>query len=161
MENATFDNDIFNESLILLEEKCMSLIMEPLSNYGLPTPNRKGKLKQNLNQYDTELLEKYANEKRALLNIDQREIYDTIMNSIVENEGGIYFLDAPGGTGKTFLINLLLAEVRKKEQVAIAVASSGIAATLLDGGRTSHSMLKIPLNIHHIETPICNIENQI
>ena len=28
------------------------------------------------------------------------------------------FLDAPGGTGKTFLINLLLAKVRDKHRVA-------------------------------------------
>lgn len=37
------------------------------------------------------------------------------------------------------------------------MASSGIAATLLDGGRTSHSALKLPLNIQVIETPTCNI----
>ena len=38
------------------------------------------------------------------------------MSSINSNEGKI-FLDVPGGTGKTFLINLLLAKVRfdKKE----------------------------------------------
>ncbi|UYV61133.1 hypothetical protein LAZ67_1003540 [Cordylochernes scorpioides] len=31
--------------------------------------------------------------------------------------------------------------------VTVAIASSGIAATLLDGGRTAHSALKLPLNI--------------
>ena len=45
---------------------------------------------------------------------------------------------APGGTGKTFLINLLLANVRINECIALAVASSGIAATLLAGGRGSY-----------------------
>jgi hypothetical protein len=29
----------------------------------------------------------------------------------------------------------------------LALASSGIAATLLDGGRTAHSALKLPLNV--------------
>ena len=33
-------------------------------------------------------------------------------------------------------------------QVALCVALSGIAAFLLDGGRTSHSRFKIPLSIH-------------
>ena len=33
-------------------------------------------------------------------------------------------------------------------QVALCVALSGIAALLLDGGRTSHSRFKIPLSIH-------------
>ncbi|UYV67980.1 hypothetical protein LAZ67_5002693 [Cordylochernes scorpioides] len=41
--------------------------------------------------------------------------------------------------------------------VTVAIASSGIAATLFDGGRTAHSALKLPLNIQVIETPTCNI----
>ena len=53
-----------------------------------------------------------------------------------------FFLDAPGGTGKTFLISLILAEIRSNNGIALAVALSGIAATLLDGGRTAHSALK-------------------
>lgn len=145
MENATYDNDIFNEALILLEEKCMSLIMKPLSHFGLPSPNHAVHNRNLLDQYDTKYLEKYANDRRALLNINQKRVYDTIMNAIIKDEGGIFFLDAPGGTGKTFLINLLLAEVRKTKQ---------IARRTFDGGRTSHSMFKIPLNIYQIETPI-------
>ena len=34
----------------------------------------------------------------------------------------------PGGTGKTFLINLLLATIRGESNIAVAVASLGIAA---------------------------------
>uniref|UniRef100_A0A8D8QT90 ATP-dependent DNA helicase n=1 Tax=Cacopsylla melanoneura TaxID=428564 RepID=A0A8D8QT90_9HEMI len=70
------------------------------------------------------------------------------------------FLDAPGGTGKTFLINLLLAYVRQNKQIAIAVASSGIAATLLAGGKTAHSAFKLPLNLNYCELPVCNISKQ-
>nr|KAI8748380.1 ATP-dependent DNA helicase PIF1 [Biomphalaria glabrata] len=70
---------------------------------------------------------------------------------------GIVFLDAPGGTGKTFLINLLLAKVRQQNKIALAVASSGIAATLLQGGRTAHSTFKLPLNLAHGDTPVCDI----
>lgn len=61
------------------------------------------------------------------------------------------------GTGKTFVLNLILARVRMEEKIALAVASSGIAATLLDGGRTAHSALKLPLNLNQIEVPTCNI----
>ena len=67
------------------------------------------------------------------------------------------FLDAPGGTGKTFLLNLLLAKIRMRRSIAIAMAFSGIAATLLDGGRTAHSTLKLPLNLTRTESPTCNI----
>ncbi|XP_074096810.1 ATP-dependent DNA helicase pif1-like [Cotesia typhae] len=74
-----------------------------------------------------------------------------------KKNGGLLFLDAPGGTGKTFLLNLILAEVRRTHEIALAVASSGIAATLLDGGRTAHSAFKLPLNLNVVESPICNI----
>ena len=58
-----------------------------------------------------------------------------------------FFIDAFGGIGKTFLTNLLLATIRKISHVALAVASSGIAATLLTGSRTAHSVFKLCLNI--------------
>ncbi|CAK1603523.1 unnamed protein product [Parnassius mnemosyne] len=51
---------------------------------------------------------------------------------------------------------MLLAQVRNDKNIAVAVASSGIAATLLSGGRTAHSVLKVPLNLALEESPICN-----
>lgn len=91
------------------------------------------------------------------MNIQQKHVYDTIMQAVSNNAGGLYFLDAPGGTGKTFVISLILATIRSEQKIALALASSGIAATLLEGGRTAHSALKLPLNIQVIETPNCNI----
>jgi len=55
-------------------------------------------------------------------------------------------LNAPGRTGKTLLINLLWAKLRSKGIIAIAAVSSGIAATLLDGGQTALALFKLPLN---------------
>ena len=57
------------------------------------------------------------------------------------------------GTGKTFLINLILSKVRSQRKIALATALSGIASTLLISGRTLHSRCKIPLNIK--EDSIC------
>ena len=37
------------------------------------------------------------------------------------------------------------------------MASSGIATTLLHGGRTAHSILRLPLNLTQCEAPLCNI----
>ncbi|RCN39175.1 hypothetical protein ANCCAN_14900 [Ancylostoma caninum] len=79
------------------------------------------------------------------------------MDVVNSGNGGVFFLDAPGGTGKTFVINLLLAEIRKQNEIAVAVASSGIASTLLEGGRTAHSALKLPLDLARSELPVCNI----
>ncbi len=76
------------------------------------------------------------------LNPEQRVVYDNVM-AVVDRRA--FFVNGLGGTGKTFLYNCLLSTVRAQGRVAIAVASSGIAALLLDRGRTAHSRFKIPV----------------
>lgn len=71
----------------------------------------------------------------------------TLMKVVQDGTGGIFFLDANGGTRKTFLITFLLATIRSQNEIALALALLGIAATLLEGGRTAHSALKLPLNM--------------
>ncbi|GBP77906.1 hypothetical protein EVAR_89559_1 [Eumeta japonica] len=73
------------------------------------------------------------------------------MDYYKNQQGGIIFLDTPGGTGKTFLINIILAEIRAKKEIVLVLVSSGIAATLRDSGRTAHSGLKLPLNVTDYE----------
>ncbi|GBM22566.1 hypothetical protein AVEN_183992-1 [Araneus ventricosus] len=67
-----------------------------------------------------------------------------------------FFLDGPAGTGKTFVYSTLLHAVRGKGDQATAVASTGIAATLLSGGRTAHCIFKIPLTLNATST--CNLK---
>ncbi|KAL4149399.1 hypothetical protein QTP88_003358 [Uroleucon formosanum] len=97
--------------------------------------------------YDLHTLKELIQTNLPLLNEQQKYVFDTLMKVTNDETGGIYFLDAPGGTGKTFLISLILAKIRSQNKIALALASSGIAATLLKGGRTAHSALKFPLNI--------------
>src|SRR5438876_8311797 len=94
----------------------------------------------------------------ARLNADQRVAFDTLYQAVTSGEAGVFFLEGFGGTGKTFLINLVLAKVRSDGCIALATASSGIAATLLDGGTTAHSQFKIPIDIRLDST--CNIPAQ-
>ncbi|GFT57871.1 fibropellin-1 [Nephila pilipes] len=54
-------------------------------------------------------------------NRDQKKVCDDVLNSVDSNSGQLFFLNAPGGTGKTFLINLLLVNVRSGKNFAIAV----------------------------------------
>jgi hypothetical protein len=54
-------------------------------------------------------------------------------------------------TGKTFLISLILETIRSQNGIALSLASSGIAATLLEVGRTAHFILKLPLNMQIIK----------
>ena len=73
----------------------------------------------------------------------QRTLLETVAAAVETPHGKRIFVDAPGGTGKTFCFNAILAHVRAKGDIALAVASSGIAALLLFKGRTAHSRLKL------------------
>jgi hypothetical protein len=57
-------------------------------------------------------------------------------------------LQGPVGTGKTFAYNTLCNYYRGLGKIVLCVASSGIAALLLPGGRTSHSRFLIPLQVN-------------
>ena len=80
------------------------------------------------------------------LNNDQRVAYETIMTIIDCKESMIFFVDGLEGTGKTFLYRTILATLKKAGHIAIATSTSGIVATLLPDGRTTHSKFKTPLN---------------
>lgn len=94
-----------------------------------------------------------------LLNEQQRVAYDAILKASrgqlddtrpanrpnQQRPSNVFFLDGLGGAGKTFTYNCLLNAVRADGKVAVAVASSGIAALLLEGGRTAHSRFCIPV----------------
>ena len=98
-----------------------------------------------------------AEESIRGLNPDQNDIFECIMEATNDPmiEKRAFFIDGPGGTGKTFLYNTMLAKVRSQGQIALAMASSGIAALLLQGGRTVHYRLKVPISLN--ELSVCNI----
>ncbi|GBP75981.1 ATP-dependent DNA helicase pif1 [Eumeta japonica] len=108
-------------------------------------------------QYDSEALKETVLRNVPLLNEQQKYAYDTLMKVVNDGTGGFFFLDAPCRTGKTFLISLILATIRSQNGIALALASSGIATTLLEGGRIAHSALKLPLNMQIKDTPTCNL----
>jgi hypothetical protein len=73
--------------------------------------------------YDTDELASFYNESYHLANTDQKIILDRL-NLAMENkkdEGELFFLDAPGGTGKTFVLNSFLVNQRSKRRIVCAV----------------------------------------
>ncbi|MCO5563734.1 hypothetical protein L7F22_017381 [Adiantum nelumboides] len=97
-----------------------------------------------------------ALEMERSMNEGQHHAYHTILNAVDQNMGQTFFLDGPGGSGKTFVYNALLSHLRGREKIALACASSGIAALLLSNGRTAHSRFKIPIDVKSHST--CNVK---
>ncbi|KAG5570609.1 hypothetical protein H5410_060375, partial [Solanum commersonii] len=75
----------------------------------------------------------------------QAQAFNTILERVNSETPGLFFVDGPGGTGKTFLYRALLAKVRSKGMIALATTTSGVAAAILPGGRTTYSRFGIPL----------------
>ncbi|KAL8617178.1 hypothetical protein ACOMHN_014348 [Nucella lapillus] len=158
----TLNDIITNEALVDLEDRLMALGGPVITVYGLPPPRRNEAAALSTEilretSYNSELLAAYVEENEQIMVSDQQVAFNLIMAKVEEQSGGIFFLDAPGGTGKTFVTNLILAKVRQKKEIALAVASSGIATNLLEKGRTAHSAFKLPLDLSRQESPTCNI----
>jgi ATP-dependent DNA helicase PIF1 len=105
------------------------------------SPDQHNRMLQEELSYDVDILDELSN-RSDTLNLQQKNAFNEVIESI-NNVSKIFFVDGPGGSGKTYLYNTILGTVRKSGKIAIAVASSGIAATLLFGGRTAHSRFKI------------------
>jgi ATP-dependent DNA helicase PIF1 len=66
---------------------------------------------------------------------------------MINRKGRVFFIDGTGGTDKTFLYRCLIATVHSEGLIAVATVMSGIAASIMPGGRTAHSVFKIPIKI--------------
>lgn len=92
------------------------------------------------------------------LNSEQLAGFNDIMDHVTNQKSQIFFVDGPGGTGKTYLYKALLAKVRSMGLIAIATATSGIAASIMPGGRTAHSRFKIPIRL--TDNSMCSFTKQ-
>ncbi|SGY56342.1 BQ5605_C006g04128 [Microbotryum silenes-dioicae] len=127
------------------------------------------RLEERLPRFDCQQCAQDAEAAHARLNHDQRIAFDEclcaveldVVDQMRDNNLGpqhVFFLLAPGGTGKTFVENALLDTVRARGDQAIAVASSGVAALLLKGGHTAHSTFRIPLDT--LPTSTCPVNRE-
>ncbi|XP_017247877.2 uncharacterized protein LOC108219103 [Daucus carota subsp. sativus] len=103
------------------------------------------------------LAEMKAEHEKLIANCNEEQInvYRAVLDSVQGNQGGLFFLYWSGGCGKTYVWRTLIAKLRSEGQIVLPVATSGIAATLLPGGRTTHSRFKIPIILD--EFSLCNI----
>ncbi|KAF8113552.1 hypothetical protein N665_0048s0013 [Sinapis alba] len=89
------------------------------------------------------------------LNEEQKIVYEAVIDSIDSMKGKLFFLNGPGGTGKTYVYKTIISRLILQGKIVLPVASSGIAAILLPNGRTAHSRFKIPIDLH--QDSMCNI----
>ncbi|CAO4386376.1 unnamed protein product [Caenorhabditis nigoni] len=73
---------------------------------------------------------------RMQLNSDRLEAVEAILDVLESENGGLFFLDGPGGSGKTFVCNCLANIVLGKCLTILPIAWTGIAASLFPNGRT-------------------------
>ena len=149
-KDAVTDEEI--EALTLNEiRKRLKINKKELSDYFLPEPDDRFLTALNSEiaaeqKYDTTICEQTASRNYETMNDEQKQFYDAVIAAIYANSPTkVFFLDALGGTGKTYVAETILAKVRSKSDIAIAVAFSGIAALLLSGGRTVHSRFNLPI----------------
>ncbi|XP_077224125.1 uncharacterized protein LOC143857543 [Tasmannia lanceolata] len=151
--NYLLPEHVLQEAALQEIESILNAIGKSLSDYpSMPQP-------QSNDQHEFEnksILEELGYDRAAAkiefnrlhrhLTSEQLSIFNTIMDSCINDAGGFYFVYGSGGTGKTFLWKTLINKLRSDGKIVLSIASSSIAAILLPGGRTSHSRFKIPLN---------------
>lgn len=87
-------------------------------------------------------------ETQSKLNPEQEEAFKEMIEKVDSNSSGVFFIDGPGGTGKTYLYKALLANVRSRGMIGLATATCGVAAAIMSGGCTAHSRFGIPIDVH-------------
>ncbi|XP_074298809.1 uncharacterized protein LOC141629753 [Silene latifolia] len=102
--------------------------------------------------YDKQSLREENDRQLSSITDEQRLVYNEIMDVFLNNRGGVFFVYGYGDTGKTFIWRSLCSGIRSKGEIVVAVASSGIATTLIPGCVTAHSRLSIPVNVNKDST---------
>jgi len=96
------------------------------------------------------------------LNIEQKEIVDTILEATITNNknNNYFYIDGPGGSGKTFIYTTLYYLLKNREKIVSTMAFTGIAATLLPNGRTIHKVFGLPVPLFADSTSNIKIQSK-
>ena len=111
-----FTDHMYNQCLCHIQDKIFIMGGPQLDFYGLPIPDTSGHDQVALEyfrqvNYDQEQQAAFSVERQQQLTDDQGSIYTKFMSLVDGGQGGIVFVDTPCGTGKTFLMNLILSTV--------------------------------------------------
>nr|GEW90122.1 hypothetical protein [Tanacetum cinerariifolium] len=96
--------------------------------------------------YDIDKLKEQHVKLYGSLTSEQKNIYSIVMNAVDNDKCGMFFVYGYGGIEKTYVYKTMSAALRSKGEIVLNVASSDIAALLLEGVRTAHSRFAILIN---------------
>ncbi|KAJ8976679.1 hypothetical protein NQ317_004763 [Molorchus minor] len=121
-----------------------------LAAFGLPEPNEPP---QN-NQINVQAEQAEGAALRNQLNAEQLPIFEEILNAVNDDNvpNRLFYINAAAGAGKSFIFQTLLTVMRGQDTCALALAPTGIAASILKDGRTIHSRFRLPLAINETTT---------
>ena len=136
-----------------------------LSNYGLPTPDEfydglPGAIRRTFTSCDrapvveAALSRQCAERHRAayeeclrLATEEQKAVIVEAVQRLEHNVGGIMFIDAKAGRGKTWVMRAVAHYLWSRGKVNIACAFSGLASLNHDEGVTAHRAFALPLDV--------------
>uniref|UniRef100_A0A914YQP7 ATP-dependent DNA helicase n=1 Tax=Panagrolaimus superbus TaxID=310955 RepID=A0A914YQP7_9BILA len=90
---------------------------------------------------------------RSTANPEQENVIDKVIKVACDknaqnDEGTCFYIDGPGGSGKTYIYKTLWHLLRSLGKKVSTMAFTGIAAILLPEGRTNHKTLGLPVPIY-------------
>ncbi|XP_064631618.1 uncharacterized protein LOC135489918 [Lineus longissimus] len=128
---------ILNEVLLYLQRILDQDNLDLNRDFNLPSPDLSllqtattPRVIQEETDFDTTSLTESLPMQISSLNNDQQVVYQAILESVNNNSGKMFCLNASGGTGKTYVLNILLNTVRANKDIALATALSECKAMI-------------------------------
>ena len=145
--------DVVNSCLIKLDDILQDMGSSMAQFADMPQPNLAVDTQSETRAFRRERYNEFEQSskldsffEKLQSNENQSSVFKRIVTAVDEGLSRQFVINAPGGYGKTFLFECISTYVRSKGLIALCCASTGIAAWNMEGGRTAHSMFKIPIN---------------
>lgn len=148
--------DNCENSALLDIERILNIENFSCKNFGLPEPNH------NIPNIIVENIELQLQEYSRifkLLHIQLTRKQKLIFDEILSGDHKYFFIDGPGGSGKTFLYKAIIYYFLSLSKNVISMAWTGIASVLLPRGMTTHRTFRLPLDLSKIEISFLKLES--
>ena len=154
-EDYARDNPLEEATSYCLEDIQNFLRIHGMSLADFNLPNTTHHRRVFVQRYDAVVESNKGTEMYGMLNGDQKVVVDRVIDSCSGNiREKLFFMDGPGGSGKTFVYITIMHMLRGMGKTVFPVALTGLAANLLEGGRTAHSRFKLPVPLNETSTSL-------